>query len=174
MAQMTRNSARREQDRATTASMVLSGVGHAEIAEKLGISRQQVTYDMRVIRQRWQDRTTMDLTYAKAQEVAGIDRLERVYWDAWDLQCLPQLIVDKDSGEVASVIPQTGDPTILAGILKCIDRRCKLLGLDAPLQIEGRFMGFTISFDTPNGPRSTEDLEALSGPSHSNGKVIDL
>ena len=154
-----------------TASMVLSGVGHAEIATRLGVSREQVTYDVRIIKDRWQARTTMDLTDAKSLEVAKIDRLERVYWEAWELQCLPDLLKDK-AGEV-HVLPQTGDPALLAGILKCIDRRCKLLGLDAPLQIEGKFMGFTITFDTPMGPRPPEELEALVPHTNgTNGRVI--
>jgi len=160
MATRTRDSAQLENDRSATASMVLSGMGHAEIAAKLGVSRQQIVYDMKVIRQRWQDNTTMDLTDAKSQELARIDQLERVYWDAWKLQC--------EDNQIA-----TGDPALLAGILKCIERRCKLLGLDAPLQLEGKFMGFTIAFDTPNGPRSPEELEAIV-PSHTNGKVLDL
>ena len=169
----TRGATQHEKDRALTASMVLSGVGHAEIAEKLGVSRQQITYDMRVIRERWKARTTMDLTEAKALEVAKIDRLEQVYWEAWELQCEDEVYADKEAGEGFFRVKHSGDPAILAGILKCIDRRCKLLGLDAPTQIEGRFFGFTIAFDTPSGPRSPEDLEALAPHTNGNGRVID-
>ena len=174
MATRTRDSAQLEKDRALTANMVLSGMGHAEIAAKLGVSRQQIVYDMKVIRQRWQDKTTMDLTDAKSQELARIDRLEQVYWDAWGLQCEDKVYENKDGGGFFRV-RQFGDPALLAGILKCVERRCKLLGLDAPLQLEGRFMGFTIAFDTPNGPRAPEELEALQSAlvPHTNGKVID-
>ena len=174
MATSTRNTTKREQDRTETAAMSLAGMSHADIAKSLGVSRQQVTYDLKVIRDRWQNRTVMDLDESKTIEVAKIDRLEQVYWDAWELQCLPRLLLDKDTGEVAHVIPQTGDPALLAGILKCIDRRCRLLGLDAPLKVEGKLLNFTIAFDTPQGPRPPEDLEALMAQvPHTNGKVVE-
>lgn len=172
MATTTRTTTQVEQDRAKTASMVIAGMGHGEIAETLGVSRQQVTYDMRIIRERWKARTTIALDDAKAQEVVKIDRLEQVYWDAWELQGLPITYLDEEGEEQEIDLHKSGDPALLAGILKCIDRRCKLLGLDAPIKLDARFLAFTIKFDTPNGPRSPEDLEALFP--NTNGKVIDI
>jgi hypothetical protein len=32
---------------------------------------------------------------------------------------------------------QVGDPRYLDGVLKCIDRRCAILGIDAPKKIAG-------------------------------------
>lgn len=150
-----------EQDRARVAALVIQGRAHQEIALELGVSRQQVTYDLKVIKDRWKARTTMDLDQAKADEMVKIDFLERTYWDSWTLQCQP-----KDS------VPQVGDPKLLAGILSCIDRRCKLLGLDAPVKIEPGDIHFTITFDTPQGeviehrPSTNGNTPVLNGASH--------
>ena len=177
MAAPTRTPFQIEQDRATTSAMVLAGKEHREIATLLGVSREQITYDVRVIKKRWETRTTMDLTNAKAQEVARIDRLEQVYWEAWEQGTEPITYQGKDG--VEHVLKQAGDPRLLSGILSCIDKRCKLLGLDAPIKWESETRKFTFTFDTPNAPRSPEELEALKGAVYhtngsSNGKVIDI
>jgi len=180
MATRTRTPLQIEQDRARIATLVLQGREHAEIALELGVSRQQVTYDLKVIKDRWASRTTMDLDQAKADELVKIDRLERTYWDAWELQCTPQVYraVDGDGNPILGgeevQVPQTGDPKLLAGILSCIDRRCKLLGLDAPIKLDPGDLHFTITFDTPqkegeileHQPGSNGHTPALNGASH--------
>ena len=152
MAKSVRNPLQREKDRALTLKLALSGVDQAEIASKLGVTHQQISYDLKLIKKRWQNETMLDLTIAKAKEIAKINNLERTYWESWD---------------------ELPDPALLAGILKCIDRRCKLLGLDAPVQVDAN-IDFTFTFDTPNGPRPKEQLEALAAAMpYTNGRVVD-
>lgn len=143
----TRSVTERESDRARLGVLLLQRVSHEAIAAELGISRQMVTADAKLIRNRWIATTTMDLDEAKSVEVAKIDRLERVYWDAWDLSSTLTL---KDKDGNTEEVKVVGDPVLLSGILHCIDRRCKLLGLDAPVKIDSRHMEFTIAFDTPS------------------------
>ena len=122
----------------------------------------------------------MDLDRAKADEIVKIDRLERTYWETWEIQCKPKVYhaIDGEGNRVLDgeevSIPQVGDPAILAGILKCIDRRCKLLGLDAPIKIEDRDLHFTITFDQPqkegevieHQPSTNGHTPALNGANH--------
>ena len=123
-----RTETQRQLDRATAVRLVLRGIPQYEIAAQLGITPSQVSRDLARVRQQWQEQATMDLDRSKAVELAKLNQLEQTYWEAYEL-----------------------DPhsSLLDGVLKCIDRRCKLLGLDAPAKIEARTLNFTIEFDTP-------------------------
>jgi hypothetical protein len=74
----------------------------------------------------------------------GSDELERTYWEAW------QLSLHRD-----------GNPAYLEGVFRCIDRRCKLLGLDAPNRHEIFGSGGSPVVTTVVGevPAVTEDDE---------------
>ena len=85
-----------------------------------------------------------DFDALKAQELAKIDAVEREYWLAWErskrtkkYRCrraaksirrrANHALKGGDAQRRAS-----GQPGILAGVLTCIERRCSILGLDAP------------------------------------------
>ncbi len=130
-------------DRAETARLYLQGWTQAEIAVKLGLSRPQISYDMEAVRREWVQSAVMDFNAKKAEELAKIDRLEREYWDAWQasLKTLETTTTEQttdgagESGRVKAALrkaEQTGDPRYLAGVERCIEARCKLLGLNAP------------------------------------------
>lgn len=110
-----RTKAQREHDLAETARLYLRGATQAEIAAKQGVVQQQISKDLKVIQRRWQQSALVDMQAAKARELARIDHLERVYWEAWE----------KTSGYYA-----------LAGVQWCIERRCKIFGLDAVNRVE--------------------------------------
>jgi hypothetical protein len=116
-----RSEDRLEADRATIARRYLQGRTQAEIAAELGMTQQMVSYDLQVVRQRWRQSGIRDLDEAKAIELAKLDELERTYWEAW-------------RASVQAAPP--GTPTYLQGVLGCIDRRVKLLGLDAPERVD--------------------------------------
>ena len=111
-----------EDDRRETASLYLQGKTQQAIAERLGMTRQMVGYDLKAIQRRWRQDTARDLDEDKAKELAKLDELERTHWQAWE-----------DSLERAG---QYGNPAYLRGVIDCIDRRCKLLGLDSPQKLE--------------------------------------
>jgi hypothetical protein len=83
----------------------------------------------------------MDLDAVKAKELAKLDRLELTYWRAWERSCSTREIrsVTK-KGEAGTSMLRTegrdGNPKFLEGVHKCIERRCVLLGLDAPAKKE--------------------------------------
>ena len=123
-----RNEIQKALHRATAVRLHLQGQSQQSIASELGIGVATVNADLAHMRRQWLANTRIDLDNAKAREVAKIDNLEATYWDAYH---------------------ESPHPSLLDGILKCIDRRCKLLGLDAPIKVDERILNFTIHFDTP-------------------------
>ena len=147
----TRNPAQRERDRAYLAERYLRGVTQAEIAVHLGLSRQQITYDVKLLQARWRQSSLHDFDAARGQELAKIDELERTYWVAWEHSLQERQTtttkrvdvgVPGEQGGSARAEAQLrkeqrdGNPAYLEGVRWCIERRCRLLGLDAPEQIE--------------------------------------
>jgi hypothetical protein len=129
--------------------MYLRGKFQSEIAVALKISQPQVSYDVAIIQKRWRKSSLVNWDKARAKELERIDSLEREYWAAWEasktertktrqetdgtLDKNKKLTVKKASTEKEQ---RDGNPAFLAGVIACIDRRCKLLGLDAPTKSE--------------------------------------
>ncbi len=120
-----RNKEQQARDRAEIARLYLSGTLQVNIAAEIGVSQQQISYDLKIIRQQWLDSALRDFDEARSRELAKIDNLEITYWQAWQ----------RVEGQTR-VGPQLGDLRFLQGVQWCIDRRCKLLGLDAPDRME--------------------------------------
>jgi len=129
-----RNKDQREQDLAVVAEMYLRGKLQQEIAEYLGsvreytLSQQQISSDLRTIRKRWLDSALRDFDELKAQELAKVDHLELTYWDSWDRS---KVSSPKDVHKVIQDFT-IGDPRFLTGVQWCINKRCEILGIDAP------------------------------------------
>lgn len=144
MARTTRSFLQRERDRENAARLALEGCTHANIAVRLGVSRQQVDYDLRIMVRRWRQAATEDVASAKARELAKIDNLEGAYWAAWQRSLRPRetkrskRIVTNVARDEASIetTERDGNPAFLAGVMACIERRCKLLGLDEPAEVD--------------------------------------
>ena len=113
------------QDRAEVARLYLEGWTQAGIGAQLGLSRQQIGYDLGAVRQEWLRSSLVDFNAKKAEELAKVDQLEREYWSAWEAS---------KKGRQANTAEQAGDPRYLAGVERCIEQRCKLLGLHAPTE----------------------------------------
>lgn len=123
------------------ADLYLQGIVQADIAERVGVNQSTVSRDLKALQRQWQESALVDIDEAKAQEIAKIDRLEREYWDAWVRSCSKAETVrqrGKKSGDMPAEITavdrtvkdQDGDPRFLAGVQWCIERRCKILGLE--------------------------------------------
>ena len=145
MAYRRRQTAELVRDRRRIADLYLQGQTQVNIAEELGIGQATVSRDLKAIQKSWKLATLVDFNEARAQELAKIDRLEREYWTAWlrsteDQQTETHKAVDTGDGQrkeaVRTVRGQAGDPRFLVGVQWCIDRRCKLLGLDAADKVE--------------------------------------
>lgn len=159
MAAPKRTTTERERDRRLIAEYYLTGRSIYQITDELNarqdvtytLSSKQVWYDLRLIRERWVKSGLRDFDRAQAQELERIDRLEQEHWAAWRM-------VDPTDRTA---------PSYLAGVMKCIERRCKILGLDAPekQQLSGEVGMFDLAeWERQRAVRRAE-IEALEGPS---------
>lgn len=116
------------------------------------VSHVIVFKDLKAIMQQWRDERIDDLDEAKTKELAAIDKLEATYWDAWeksieDYEKKAKKLkgtLSKDGSkstpseqEIATTeMISMGNPAYLAGIDRCIERRSKILGIDAPSKVD--------------------------------------
>lgn len=143
MAEMTRTADQREADRAEVARLYLTGSTQAAIAAQLDITQQQVSYDLGVIRKRWRASAARDFDALIDEQLAKVDRVEAEYWAAWERSQreAQASLTRRTEGEGVTTTAemrreaQVGNPAFLAGVLACVERRCRLLGLDAPTKI---------------------------------------
>jgi hypothetical protein len=135
-----------EARRVEVARRYLRGEMQSEIAASFGVSQVQISYDLKAIRAAWLQSAIRDFDAARAEELAKIDHVESEYWQAWDrskkdketenLEGDGTIDLQTRKPKVTKVTKrkegQSGNPAYLQGILTCIERRCKILGLDAP------------------------------------------
>lgn len=132
------------------AEMYLRGRRQSEIAEKLGTTQATVSRNLATVREAWLKSALVNFNEAVAKELAKTDNLERVYWESWERSLEPfksKTVKAKGNPrteeELKASAEQTlktedrnGDPRYLQGVQWCIEKRCKLLGLDAPDRIQ--------------------------------------
>ena len=138
------------------------------------LSRQMISYDLGKIRVAWLAASLASYDARVAEELARIDNLEQVYWGSWE-RSLEKRTTEtayaaagedgkpKQSRAVYKTEPGYGDPRYLAGIQWCIERRCKLLGLDKPQQLDVTTAG------EPLGRAFEDALAKVYGNSNSDG-----
>lgn len=149
MAAPKRNGLQRENDYERIAAYYLKGWSQQAIADELGLSQQQISKDIRTVQERWRNSVTLNLDEAKRRELTRIDLLEREFWSAWESSKTERTKARQESGDKkdangrpivtkASMEKEQrdGNPAFLQGVMTCIDRRCKLLGLDAAIKNE--------------------------------------
>lgn len=137
-----RSEAQQERDRREISRLYLQGMYQTDIAAKLGLSQSTVSRDIQVLIEEWKIERVYDINEAKARELAKVDNLELEYWEAWHRSqenAEKEIKKAKGAGGKASnqeiqkiTEGQTGDPRFLSGIQWCIERRCLILGVDAP------------------------------------------
>jgi len=134
--------------REKVAAAYLRGDTQNTIAISLEVDQATVSRDLTALRKAWMQSALVDINEAKARELAKVDNLELTYWAAWErslenaeVQTVEKqgVIHDKDGKVVGSRVKQTdrqegqsGNPAFLKGVEWCINKRCELLGLDAP------------------------------------------
>jgi hypothetical protein len=155
-----RTDAEKELHRAEIAKMYLEGWYQSDIAAKLGISQPQVSYDLKVLHDRWRAEGIKRIGEYISRELVRIDRLEQMYFDAWERSTQPaDSYADKYSDDGVETTfkleERDGSPQFLVGVQWCIKRRCDLLGLDAPKRT------LNVNSDDPNDFNSR--LQATSG-----------
>lgn len=158
-----RNRTQRELDRVELARRYCRGESQASIGAVLGVSQQEVSYDLAIIRKRWLAAAQASYDERQSRELAKIDHLELTYWEAWERsrqetkrEATKRVDADESSRMEAAVTKETrdGNPAFLDGVFRCIDRRCKLLGVDAPERHEVKQeTAFRVVFDDDDHDR---------------------
>ncbi|MEQ8790236.1 MAG: HTH domain-containing protein [Pirellulaceae bacterium] len=133
----------------------LRGRTASAIAHELTISRSTVRRDLQVLRNDWREARLAATEAADDLELARLALLEREAWSGWE-RSQQQLVSEKlskaeDEPSAASeekrraaapakkraergTRSQHGDPRYLMLIMKCLERRSRLLAADAPSQ----------------------------------------
>lgn len=152
-----------QRDRQLVMDWYCQGLTQAAISERINddrdytLSQQTISNDILAIQKGWLASSLRDFDALRAEQLGKIDRLERECWRGWERSCLDaETVVKKSKGAVKKYEDektgrfvaerpaeqyqtskgQAGDPRFLTGVRDCIDRRCKLLGLDAPTNID--------------------------------------
>jgi hypothetical protein len=135
-----------ERDRELIAKLYVQGKTQSAIAEiisaqyKFSISQQQIAKDLGVIRRRWRESSVRDFDAVKSEQLAKLDHMESEAWEAWNKsKGVSKTITQKRGGAAGietttKIETLTGNPAYLNIIDRCIERRCRLLGLDAELR----------------------------------------
>ena len=149
-----RTSFQRENDLVEIAELYLRGLSQWRIAETINKSRgyhltqQQISYDLNTLIERWKKVSIRAIDEQKAEELAKINQLERTYWEAWEKSLQPKTSTTEKNRQAfdgfvrpisseTKIEETTGNPAFLSGVMDCINKRCKLLGLDVVSSIEG-------------------------------------
>jgi len=139
-----RSASQLARDRRRIAELYLEGWLQADIAEELELSQSTISNDLNALHKRWLESSLIDFDQAKAVEIAKVDKLEREYYRAWRASKEDKEIsvTEKAGGEKPRSKAQirregrVGNPSFLSGVQWCIERRCKILGLDAPQKMQ--------------------------------------
>lgn len=139
MRNSTRNTTEVADRRQHVAARYLRGEYQSTIAQAFGVDTATISRDLAAIRSLWLASAIRDFDAAKAQELAKIDEVERAAWVAWERSTQDKEIAYQEAdaaGKKKKVSlrkeGQAGAPAFLQVVLSCIERRCKILGLDAP------------------------------------------
>jgi DNA-binding transcriptional ArsR family regulator len=153
-----RTKTQRARDERNIASLYLKGELQGDIAESLGLSQSTVSRALKSLQQDWRSSALIDINEAKARELAKIDALEMEYWTAWKrsqedaeseitkMQGTPPKQGDANPAPAKLETQkkregQSGNPAFLRGVEWCINKRCEIIGVNAPVKSEVEHKG---------------------------------
>lgn len=121
--------------------------GHRQwqIAAAIGITDRQVRYDLKTLENRWRKETSAGIAAHKEKVLAENQELLITYWQAWQhsLEEKTTSSTEKSAGDAGNgerlkaaikKEQREGNPAFLDGVMKCLQERCKILGLNAPIK----------------------------------------
>lgn len=126
----------------------MRGFRQFEIIAQLGMDpgqRSTVSRDIKAVKEAWRASAVRNFDEAKGQELSKLDLVEKEFWQAWERSKVEKVSTRQRQGkrgETAAMEAETkkersdGDPRFLEGVLRCITKRCEILGLDAPIEID--------------------------------------
>jgi len=163
MAGHSRTKRQREEQLVQIAKMHFAKVTQQAIADRLGLSQQQICHDLKEIYRRWREPTKESLTFWKERMLSKIENHEDVARELLDYSLKPKerneaslrsepggvqgesdaahLGRDKEVVSKKQVTEgQSGNPAYLKSIEWCMEQEIKIRGLNAPqvLDLESR------------------------------------
>lgn len=140
----------REENRSILAARVLEGHTVPKIAADLGISVQQAYYDLKIVQERWRESASVNIDERMSVELVKLDKLEATYWEGYRRSCEELTkktqrkrmgIGGKEQTDLVMVSEERiGDVRFLDGVARCIQQRCKLLGMEKDVLVAGNII----------------------------------
>ena len=132
--------------RRQVAEMYNEGRFQSDIAADLGVNQSTVSRDIAWNLKQWALLTVRDIDLAKGEELAKINKLEREWWGlyTYSKEFQEREFTTADGKTTIIHVPQAGrdfgNPKYLRGVRDCIKDRIELLGLAAPIRIQGEII----------------------------------
>ena len=167
-----RTKVEREHDLQVEADLYLKGQSFRAISVYMNdqygrkINHVTVFNDIKFVITEWEHSRNAMIDHQKSIEIEKLNILERTYWDAWvksqtdvivfqtKKKGSPKMVDNIEKIEAEKSNP--GDPRYLQGIERCIEQRCKILGLNAPKEIKGEISG-NLFFDLMTKASATDE-----------------
>jgi predicted XRE-type DNA-binding protein len=166
-----RNTVDYERDLAVTQKLKLQNYSNAQIAEIVGVSAAQISYDLRKLNKHWREYALKERAAFVDQELQKLDLLENEAWQAWERSRLnstetteivnsskvehkpkrsndrnnssgsgtyangdrrPSVDIKTTTRTTSRIKTNYGDAQFLATVLRCMEHRMTLLGLEPP------------------------------------------
>jgi transcriptional regulator with XRE-family HTH domain len=146
---------RRTEDRLRVAELHSQHMSQREIAAATGMSQSQVSREIKAVYAEWlATEAKAAMRIIKELTLAELRGLKRILYKAWDDSGKPKEVQNQKqiklpatgTGDEAAARErieaslrtegQVGNPAFIGQIIACIDRECKIRGLDAPTKTE--------------------------------------
>jgi len=150
MAAPKRTLAERERDLVEIQRLYVAGATERQIAAQIAkerpytLSQAAIHHDIGTILDRWRKTACEGIEAHKARELARLAEAERNAWHQFQRSQRDRVrrVKETTSGVDGTNTKkstmreeQCGDPRYLDIVLRCIEKRCKILGVDAPTKI---------------------------------------
>lgn len=128
------------------AEMYHRGVMLKDIAKALKVTRFTIYRDLQELHHRWVERASTMIDRAKVQQLQRLAWTEEEMSEAWEKSKEPGIVEQEEviTGEEGgtrkskrTVKYQVGDKGYVDTILKAVSERCKIMGMYAPVKLEG-------------------------------------
>ncbi len=123
----------------------LRGWSYRQIGLELGCGVGTVHRDIESLLSEWREQQLENTKLIVIRELTRIDTIEQEAWKGWlkstgDSEEIIEETGDSPKGPFSrnrtKLVGQSGDPRFLNVVLGCVQERCKILGVNAPMKIE--------------------------------------
>lgn len=137
--------------RATVAAKYLKGWHQQKIADHCEVSVATICSDLKALHKQWLDRSQQHYDRHMARELAKLDHLEAEAWESYNESkqatehyqresqkntARPGKPLDTTKSKGSKILKSAGDSRFLLIVENCIDKRCKILGINAAKRVE--------------------------------------